>query len=101
MLLKSATSRDGTPAVTLHWCAMRVWSDAGRASVEGMMRRMSQCMFRASSAGTEMEVGRMIHRITFEITSGLREVEGRMERKFGIEVVRERRCKVQRGIVVN
>lgn len=100
LLLKSVMSREGTPAVTLHWCATRAWSVDGSASAEGRMRRMSQWIFRAISAGTEIEVGRMIHRITFEMTRGLRGVEERMARKFGMGVARERRYRVQRGIVV-
>ena len=61
---------------------------------------MSQWMFLARRAGTDMLVGRIIQRITFEMMRGLMEVEWRVERKVWIVVegVRERRLIVQTGI---
>ena len=66
------------------------------------MRRMSQWMFFARREGTEMVVGRIIHRITFEMMSGFRLVEWRVERNWWREVegVRERRLMIQTGILV-
>jgi hypothetical protein len=64
------------------------------------MRRRSQWMFFARREGTDIVVGRIIQRITFEMVRGLIEVERRVERKFWIEVeeLRERRLIVQTGI---
>ena len=68
------------------------------------MRRMSQWMFCARSEGTEMVVGRIIHRITRDTTSGLRVEEWVRKvckkEEMGVCGVTERRWIVQRGIVV-
>ena len=59
-------------------------------------------MFFARREGTEMVVGRIIHRITFEMMRGSRLVEWTVERNWWREVegVRERRLMVQTGILV-
>ena len=59
-------------------------------------------MFFARREGTEMVVGRIIHRITFEMMRGFRLVEWRVERNWWREVegVRERRLMVQTGIFI-
>ena len=86
----------------MNWCAIKFWRFGGRGEEEGRMRRRSQWIFFARREGTEMVVGRIIHRITFEMVSGSTDVERRVERKFWIvaEGVRERRLMVQTGILV-
>jgi hypothetical protein len=49
---------------------MRLSKEGGRGLVEERTSRMSQWMFFARSSGVEREVGRMIHRITRDTTSG-------------------------------
>jgi hypothetical protein len=75
---------------------------AGKGSEDGRMTKRSQWIFFARREGTEMLVGRIIQRITFEMMRGLIEVEWRVERKFWREVegVREMRLMVQTGILV-
>jgi hypothetical protein len=63
------------------------------------MRRMSQWMFCAKSSEVDVLAGRMIQRITFEITRGLVGDEERVCRNWGIGVFRERRWSVQIGIL--
>ena len=67
------------------------------------MRSRSQWMFLARRDGTEMLVGRIIQRITFEMTSGVTDVERRFVRNVWVVVegVRERRLIVQTGISVD
>lgn len=60
-------------------------------------------MLRARRFEVESLVGRIIQRRTREMTSGVRDVECRVERKvvrgFGVVVWRDRRWIVQRGIL--
>lgn len=63
------------------------------------MRRMSQWMFCERSLEVDVLVGRMIQRITFEITRGLAGDEERVWRNLGIGVLSERRWRVQIGIL--
>jgi hypothetical protein len=81
---------------------MRFFKLGGKGSEDGRMTKRSQWIFFARREGTEMLVGRIIQRITFEMVRGLIEVEWRVERKFWREVegVRERRLMVQTGILV-
>lgn len=69
----------------------------------GRMRRMSQWMFLARRGTVESVVGRTIQRITRDMTRGLRSVDERAERNFGMEVdgMRERRLIVQIGILID
>ncbi len=100
---KLVTRREGTPAVILQWWEIRFWIWAGRGSVEGRMRSISHAMLRARRCSVEMCVGRMIQRITREITRGLRAVEESVERKVGrgegVVGWRARRWSVQSGIL--
>lgn len=68
----------------------------------GKMTRMSQWMFLARRGTVESVVGRMIQRITRDMTRGLRSVDERDKRNLGIEVegLRERRWIVQIGILI-
>lgn len=68
---------------------------------EGISRNRSHADAGERSSGTEMLEG-IIHRITRERRMGQREVEWRVERKLRIVVegCRERRCRVQGGMVV-
>ena len=63
------------------------------------MRRISQWIFLARSSEVEVEVGRMIQRITFETTRGLVGDEERACRNWGMGTERERRRRVQIGIL--
>lgn len=71
----------------------------------GRMSKISQAMFRASRCSVESCVGRMIHLITRDTTSGDRFVDFRVERKvrIGLGVVRcrARRWSVQSGMAKN
>jgi hypothetical protein len=74
----------------------------GRGVVDGVdkMRRMSQWMFLARRGTVESVVGRIIQRITRDVTMGLRSEAWRVLTNVGIEVegLRERRFMVQIGI---
>ena len=67
------------------------------------MSKMSQAVLRARRCSVERLVGRMIHRITRETTSGemlaVRRVERNVERGFGVVWWRARRWMVRRGMV--
>lgn len=64
------------------------------------MMRMSQWIFWARSLSVEVVVGRIIHRITRDTTTGFSWAVESVERKFGIvvEAVRDSKWRVQRGI---
>jgi hypothetical protein len=83
---------------------MRWGRGVGRGVVVGRMRRMSQWMFLARSSGVERVVGRIIQRITREMTRGLIVSlwECKAFRKSGrvVEGVRERRWIAQTGILM-
>jgi len=99
---KSFRRREGTPAWRVKVCWICGWRIGGRGSVEGVMRRMSQCMFWARSSDVEMLVGRIIQRITRAMVRGLREVFVWMvvrNWERGVLGVRERRWIVQIGIM--
>lgn len=100
---KLVTRREGTPAVMLQWAATRAVISLGKAVVEGRISRMSQAVLRARRCSVESFVGRIIQRITREITRGFSvldcRVERNVERGFGVVVCRARRWRVQSGIV--
>ena len=95
----------GTPAVTLHFADTFSRTEDGRSEGPGKRTTRSQEMFLARSPEVESCFGRIIQRTTREIKRGAFSVVEylRVVRKEGREVVglRERRCSVQSGILVN
>lgn len=88
------------PTTMVHWAAMWVWIKLGRGDVDGRRITKSQDMLCARSWDVEMVFGRIIHRIMREVRRGSVWVFRRVRKVCrGVEGVRERRCRVQRGIL--
>lgn len=85
--------------VMLHLCFIISEREGGKASVEGRTRRTSQVMFRDRREVVERVVGGIIQRMGRAMRRGERFAECRVERKGGRGVERERRWRVQRGMV--
>jgi hypothetical protein len=64
------------------------------------MRRRSQWIFWARRVEVERVVGRIIHRTTLAIVRGFNEAEWREERNWGRGTERDRRYRVQIGILI-
>jgi hypothetical protein len=77
----------------------------GSLSVLGRIRRMSHLMFLARRCSVEILVGKMIHRITRDTTSGLTELDARADRNvdtgLGVVLWRASKWRVQSGIVIS
>ena len=96
---KSWSSRDGTPALTVH-SLLTIWLKAfGRPSVFGIMSNTSQFVSLRSSGSTEIIVGVMIQRTTRPIVSGVIADFDRAPMNWERGTFKERRWTVQIGMV--